>query len=204
MARARALPGDLRFVLEAEALKRLPRAGWRRVGIRGGESVADHSWRLAVMAMLYADLLGLDAERAMRIALLHDLAEARVGDAMPGEWSPRQKHAREARALRSMLRPLPPRLARRYLALWHDYESGRSPEARLVHELDKLEMAAQAGAYEGSVPRPELDGFWRTADRALAHPALRQRFEALQGRRPGARPQGRGKSSARANSSGDV
>ena len=181
---ARPLPGDLRFVLEAEGLKRLPRAGWRRVGIRGGESVADHSWRLALMAMLYADLLGLDAGRAMRIALVHDLAEARVGDAMPGEWSAKQKHVREARALRAMLKPLPANLQRRYFALWMDYEQGRSREARLVAELDKLEMVAQARGYEGSIPRPEMDRFWRTADRAIEHAGLRELFEDLRARRP--------------------
>ncbi|HEV8359378.1 MAG TPA: HD domain-containing protein, partial [Candidatus Thermoplasmatota archaeon] len=78
------VPAELALVLEAEALKRTPRAGWKRVGIARPESVADHSWRLALMAMLYAEMLGLDAGKAARIAVLHDLAEARTGDAMPG------------------------------------------------------------------------------------------------------------------------
>jgi putative hydrolase of HD superfamily len=182
-------PPELRFLEDAEALKREPRRGWQRVGIRGGEHVADHSWRLALMAMLYADLLGLDAGRAARIALLHDLPEARTGDRMPGELTARQKHAREARALRSILRPLPPPLRRRYFALWQDYERGRTAEARLVAELDKLEMVAQALAYErGGRARPaDLDGFWGTAERAVESAALRARLGALRAQRPTAR-----------------
>jgi putative hydrolase of HD superfamily len=178
-------PRELAFVLEAEALKRRPRRGWQRIGIERPESVADHSWRLAVMAMLYADLLGLDAARAMRIALLHDLPEARTGDSMPGEFTARHKHAREARALRSLLRPLPPNLRRRYYALWQDYELGRSAEARLVAELDKLEMVAQGLAYERrGQGRGRHDRFWATAGGAVESPALRARLETLRARRP--------------------
>jgi putative hydrolases of HD superfamily len=179
-------PAELALVLEAEALKRLPRAGWARIGIAQPESVADHSWRLALLAMVYADLLGLDAGKAMRIALLHDLAEVRVGDAMPGQWSEAQKHRREARALRSMLKPLPPAVAKRYLALWMDYEAGSSAEARLVAELDKLEMVAQALAYEQRrlAGGGDLDPFWGTADRAMQSPFLRERLEALARLRP--------------------
>lgn len=190
------LPAELRFLLEAEALKREPRRGWRRIGVRGGESVADHSWRLALMAMLYADLLGLDAGKAARIALIHDLPEARTGDTMPGEWSTAQKHAREARALRALLKPLPPGLRRRYLALWLDYELGKSPEARLVHELDKLEMAAQGLRYEREGRGRGFDGFWGTAERAIHTPLLREHLEALRARRPQPRPTARRASSS--------
>jgi putative hydrolase of HD superfamily len=197
------LPPELRLVLEAEALKRTPRAGWKRIGVARPESVADHSWRLALMAMLYADLLGLDAGRAARIALLHDLAEARIGDRMPGEWSAKQKHAREARALRGMLAPLPPGVRRRWLALWNDYEAGRSPEARLVAELDKLEMVAQGLAYErrGEARRADLDPFWGTAERAIASAAVRARLGALRGRRPHAGGRGASKPTSRRASS---
>lgn len=182
-------PAELAFVLEAEKLKLEPRRGWRRLGIKDCESVADHSWRLALMAMLYADLLGLDAGKAMRIALLHDLPEARTGDSMPGEWTSAQKHAREARALRALLKPLPPKLRRAWFTAWQDYEDGRSPEARLVAELDKLEMVAQGLAYErrGRARAQDFAGFWATAERAITSPAMRSRREALQAQRPTAR-----------------
>lgn len=184
MARARR-PPDLAFVLAAEALKHQPRAGWKRVGVKDGESVADHSWRLALMAMVYADLLGLDGGRAARIALLHDLPEARTGDFMPGQVTPYRKHALEERALRALLKPLPPALQKKYMVLWQDYELGGSPEAQLVEELDKLEMVAQAVAYERrGRSLGNMDGFWATADKLVRTPYLRERVEALRRMRP--------------------
>lgn len=182
-------PADLTLVLEAEALKRTARAGWARIGVRRPESVADHSWRLALMAMLYAEQQGLDAGRAVRIAILHDLGEVRIGDRMPGEWTPARKHRREAAALRSMLKVLPAAQRRRWMALWLDYERGTSPEARLVAELDKLEMAAQALAYEqrGAARGARFDPFWGTAEKAVESGALRERLQALAAQRPTAR-----------------
>jgi len=177
---------EVAFLLEAGELKRVQRRGWKRVGVRAPESVADHSWRLALMAMLYADLEGLDAGRAARIALLHDLPEVRAGDAMPGEWTPAQKHAREARALRAMLKPLPPLLREEYEALWNEYEEGASPEARLVAELDKLEMAAQALRYEDARVSPrKLDGFWASAEAVVRAPRLRAALDAMRRQRRG-------------------
>jgi 5'-deoxynucleotidase YfbR-like HD superfamily hydrolase len=186
MARA---PHELSFLLEAESLKLEPRRGWQRIGVPRPESVADHSWRLALMAMLYADMLGLDTGKAARIALLHDLPEARTGDSMPGEWSARQKHVRERRALAAMLKPLPTRMQQRWLALWMEYEEGSSAEARLVAELDKVEMVAQGLAYErrGAAKAPDLDGFWATAERAVVSTEMRARLSALHAQRPRAR-----------------
>lgn len=180
---------ELALVLEAEALKRTVRAGWRRIGVRQPESVADHSWRLALMAMLYAEQLGLDAGRAVRIALVHDLGEARIGDRMPGEWTPARKHAREAAALRGMLKALPAKQRRAWMALWLDYERGRSPEARLVAELDKLEMVAQGLAYERrkAAASRRFDPFWGTAERSIASGPMRARLAALRAQRPTAR-----------------
>lgn len=180
---------ELALILEAEGLKTTVRAGWARVGVAAPESVADHSWRLALMAMLYAEQLGLDAGKAVRIALVHDLGEARIGDRMPGEWTPARKHAREAAALRGMLKALPPGQRKAWMALWLDYERGTSPEARLVAELDKLEMVAQGLAYERrkAAPRRAFDPFWGTAERAIASPALQERLRALRAQRPTAR-----------------
>src|SRR4051794_3581465 len=70
----------LGVLADAGRLKRLKRSGWLRVGLPDPESVADHSYRLAIMALLLGPRLGVDADRLVRLALLHDLAESRVGD----------------------------------------------------------------------------------------------------------------------------
>jgi putative hydrolases of HD superfamily len=133
---------------QAGRLKSEPRRGWvKKLGVPDPESVADHSYRTALMAMVLSDLWGLDTGRAVRMALLHDLPEAVVGDAMPEERSGEAKAALETGAMKDLLRGLPPRLRARYGALWSDFVSGRSEEARLVRQLDKLEMAIQASEY---------------------------------------------------------
>ncbi|HEY9283293.1 MAG TPA: HD domain-containing protein, partial [Pyrinomonadaceae bacterium] len=76
----------LPILADLQRLKRLDRTGWVLRGLApGAESVAAHSYGVAVAAMLLADLVRargveLDVERVLRLALLHDLAEARTGD----------------------------------------------------------------------------------------------------------------------------
>ena len=72
--------GVVRFAYEAGQLKRSRRTGWWRAGIRDPESVAEHSWRTAVLAWVIAAAQGADPERAATIGVFHDLAEARTGD----------------------------------------------------------------------------------------------------------------------------
>ena len=69
------MEGILEFLRAVGGLKGLTRRGWLEAGIKNPESVAEHSYRTAVLAMILADLQGLDAEKAIRMALLHDMAE---------------------------------------------------------------------------------------------------------------------------------
>ena len=75
----------LDFIEEIGVLKNLPRTGWRFQGIKDAESIADHCYRVSLLSMILADLLTthdvcLDVEKVMRMALLHEVAEARIGD----------------------------------------------------------------------------------------------------------------------------
>ena len=139
------MEGILAFLEEAGGLKRVERAGWRRRGIEGPESVAEHTYRVAILAMLLSDRAGADTLKAVRMALLHDLPEARVGDLQPG--TPGKKGAEE-KAMRSVLSHLPKGLEKEYRRLWEEYASGKSKEAKIVKEADKLEMLLQALEYE--------------------------------------------------------
>src|SRR5690242_10124588 len=77
------VPGLGALAEAAGALKEVRRKGWVDRGVPDAESVADHSYRVALLAWALARARGLDAGRAMLIGLVHDLAEADVGDETP-------------------------------------------------------------------------------------------------------------------------
>ena len=139
-----------KFFNIASELKKTPRRGWKeKVGIQNPESVADHAYGVALMAMVFSDIGHMDAGKIMKMALLHDLAESITGDFMPNEISKENKRIVETQAMSEILSNLPPELATKYSSLWDEYLEGTSKESALVHEIDKLEMAVQAAKYFG-------------------------------------------------------
>ena len=161
----------LSTLLELQRLKRLDRTGWVLRGLApGAESVAAHSYGVAFTAMLLADEarargVELDAERVLRIALLHDLAEARTGDmprTMALYYGAEARRAAERAAFDDMIGNLGERLRADYGALHEDYEARGSVEARLVKAADVVDLLAQALAFERAGAR-ELDEFWEGA-----------------------------------------
>jgi len=119
-------------------LKQLQRTGWVRKGVENAESVAAHSWGMAVLALELAPD-ELDLRRVLSLCLLHDLAEVRVGDLTPYDDTTTKEHD-ERIAMQS--------LAPQWLELFEDYQSQSSEEAKFVKQLDKLDMAIQSLVYE--------------------------------------------------------
>lgn len=129
-------------------LKLVKRAGWvSKVKIKDPESVADHTFSMCAMAMLLSDMLGLDTQRAMKMAILHDLSESTIGDYMPGDVTSRQKLTQEKKAMKSILSYLPKKTRSKYEKIWLEYLQNKTNVARFVHRIDKLEMALQANEY---------------------------------------------------------
>ena len=145
MSRAQFLLNLYRYVY---ALKKLGRRGWvRKSFLKCPETVAAHSYGVGLIAMLLSDMKGLNTEKVLRLALLHDLTESIVGDLVPGEVSENEKVRREREALEEILFHLPAGIRKRYLELWEEYIRGGSNEALLVRDVDKLDMALQALEY---------------------------------------------------------
>ncbi len=149
------------------SLKLLPRTGWLQRGVPTAtvESIAEHTFSLAALALVVGDAVdGLDRGKVVTLALLHDLAEALVGD-MP--FSARRligaevKQEAERRGMLVLFDGLPMRDA--YLALWDEYTHGTSREARLVKQLDRVEMLSQALAYERA-GNHAMEEFWEDVD----------------------------------------
>jgi putative hydrolases of HD superfamily len=136
------------FFYLASELKKVPRKGWKnKVGIENPESVADHSYLTAIMAMVLSDSKKLDTEKILKMALLHDLAESITGDFMPEEISKENKKISEKDAMKEILSKLPINIADEYDKVWQEYLQADTKESVLLHEIDKLEMAIQATKY---------------------------------------------------------
>ncbi|MCX6648178.1 MAG: HD domain-containing protein [Candidatus Bathyarchaeota archaeon] len=154
--------GLIDFIAEAGKLKRLPRTGWVESGVPDPESVADHSFRVALIALVLADAKGLDSLNVVRMALLHDLAEAETGDLTPTQKGadPGAKRA-EDEAMVRLLNKLPEAIRGAYRSAWREFSEASTEEARLVRDADKLEMVIQASEYQqDGGDRGKLMRFW--------------------------------------------
>jgi putative hydrolase of HD superfamily len=160
----------LHTLIELQRLKGLDRTGWTLRGHRPGtESVAEHTFGVAVTAMLLADELrargvGVDVERVLRMSLVHDWAETRVGD-MPKTaveyFGAENRKRAETAAFADIVAEN--RSLQEYCAVYADYEERRSLEARLVKAADVIDLLVQALALERAGARG-LDEFWQAAE----------------------------------------
>ncbi|KAF9677266.1 hypothetical protein SADUNF_Sadunf08G0090100 [Salix dunnii] len=138
------------FLTLCHRLKITKRKGWINHGIKGPESIADHMYRMSLMALIAGDLPGVNRERCIKIAIVHDIAEAIVGDITPSDGVPKQEKSRmEQAALNEMCKVLGGGMrAEEIKELWTEYENNASLEANLVKDFDKVEMILQALEYE--------------------------------------------------------
>ncbi|SER59015.1 HD domain-containing protein [Natrinema salaciae] len=158
-------------LLEALELKDERRTGWVLRGIESPESVAAHTWGMATLCLLYADRADgdVDRERAVSMALVHDLAEARIGDIATRaddadqRVSADDKAARERAAITDLLEPFADRgpdsdpdsdpdfdsdSTVDVVALWEEYEARETATARFVKDMDLIDNCLQALKYE--------------------------------------------------------
>ncbi|XP_062111238.1 uncharacterized protein LOC133822812 [Humulus lupulus] len=138
------------FLTLCHRLKATKRKGWINHGIQNPESISDHMYRMALMALIVRDLPGVNRERCIKIAIVHDIAEAIVGDITPSDGVPKEEKRRmEQAALNEMCKILDGDLrAEEIKELWEEYEYNSSTEANLVKDFDKVEMILQALEYE--------------------------------------------------------
>jgi len=205
----------LDFFRAAGRLKTVARQGWVDRGVPSPESVADHTFRSAIMAWVLGHAAGLDTVRLMKLALVHDLAESEVGDATPyadvitndadfpesvRRWrellTPEQlaaakqsKRRLETEAESRLSSLLPAELGAEVQELWTDYAERRTPDARFAAQIDKLEALLQAIEYRDAGHPSDVENFLISARDVVEHPVLRAfltELEARAGPQPGA------------------
>lgn len=125
------------FLNKAEKLKCNTRHSWTSTGRR--ESVAEHSWRLSLMALLCRDEYPeLDMDKVIKMCIIHDLGEAITGD-IPA-FNKTDKHRQEeAVAVKKLLEQLPESYKNEFTELFEEMEAKRTPEAKLFKSLDNTE-----------------------------------------------------------------
>ena len=152
----------IEFQAQIGKLKHLKRTGWVVRQVPHPETVAAHSWRMAFMAICKAPAIkrmGADLDYVIRLCLLHDVGEAVVGDIIPPahqtgaqKISAAMKKRIEKEAICALAKTYDfPQLK----SAFYEYEAQKTPEARIVRNLDKVDMLLQA--YEYSVAYPALD-----------------------------------------------
>jgi putative hydrolase of HD superfamily len=186
-------------------LKATPRTGWLDRGVPAAEteSIADHILMTSLIGWLTADA-ALDRDRVLKLALVHDLAEAITGDPPPyarEEVPPAgdldavrdffsRNHVRtaedkaakdreEAAAMAILRGLMPADIGDEIAALWEEYEAQATPEARFVKDVDRIEAFLQSREYARRNPGLALGGFTAMARDEITTPALAALRDAI-------------------------
>ena len=171
----------LDFFKTAVNLKNISRQGWMdKLSLKHPESVADHSYSMAIMGMIISDLGNYNSEKILKMILLHDLAESEIGDYTPNQISKEDKIIIENNAYDKILSTLPESIKLQYTQIWNEYQDQESPESIIVHQIDKLEMALQAKMYQkqGS-SKDAVESFFKSAESEITHPKLKELFDQI-------------------------
>lgn len=169
------------FFKTSANLKKIHRQGWvDKLSLNNPESVADHSYSMAIMGMVLSDLENYDSEKILKMILLHDLAESEIGDYTPGQITSEKKKELENKVFSKILENLPKSIRSQYQNIWNEYQENKTSEAIMVHQIDKLEMALQAKVYEKEgYSKEKLQSFVESAEQGITNPKLKELFRNI-------------------------
>ena len=154
-----------KFLQYTSKLKHLPRTGWLRHNISFPESVAAHSWQMAMIALKLSQTEEkYDFNKVIKLCLCHDMGESVIGDITPNDSRYKDKKQMEQEAVDKIAQDgnIP-----EIKALFMEYEEALTPEAKLANDLDKLDMYVQSLDYENKYPQKDLSEFRQSAVAAI-------------------------------------
>ena len=170
----------------AGKLKKIERTGWvTRINIENPESVADHSFRCAVIGMIIGEIKKVDAGKLVKMLLIHDLGESIIGDfdlfakKKIGENIWKEK---ETKAVHDILFDnLPETIAKNYYDVWIEFGEQKTEVAELAFQIDKLEVLMQAAEYEKSgYEKKKFEIFWKTSKPLIIDQDLKELLELVE------------------------
>lgn len=176
----------LDFYKYLDKLKSTKRAGWVKKKIVNSESVADHSFSVAVLSMILASELDVDRDKLIKMALIHDIGESIIGDVIwhyPGKGLMAdildKKERDEEEAMRKILETLGDS---EYLDLWKEMEEKKTREAKIHKEIDRIDLALQAYFYEEKTGRKH-DQLFDFVDEYTNDPVIKSILREILSRR---------------------
>jgi putative hydrolase of HD superfamily len=174
----------LDLFLQIGVLKQVERIGWVLKGIKNPESIADHNFRVTIMAMILCDYFPkINKERVLELSLIHDWGVIKLGDIISEHGksivaNKNNKKEEERNVVKEILKSF--NQQERYLRLWDEYYQQRTAEATFLKQIEKLEMAIQALEYESSRETyADLGEFWNNAEKYLKDKELEPIFKKL-------------------------
>lgn len=181
---------EISFLLRSMELNEVLRAGWVDRGVEDPQDVAGHSWGVSFLTMLYAgEAEDVDPEKALQMAVIHDLPESEVGDTIEGNGRSVERSRQfreERRALEKIVDGST--FGERLIELWTDFENRASKEAVFVRDMDKIDMCLQALRYSTSerydpaeIPSDNdgLEEFFESAESTVRTDVGRTLFEDI-------------------------
>lgn len=149
------LEQQMQFIERLDAMKQIGRQTYLSDGSRK-ENDAEHSWHLAIMAMLLTEYAEEPVDRlhVIEMVLIHDIIEIEAGDTYAyDKQAHTTKQARETLAADHLFSMLPEDQEKRLRALWDEFEAYETPEAKFAHMLDNIQPtmlnhASDAKAWE--------------------------------------------------------
>lgn len=175
------LAGAAAFLHEMGQLKAQPRTGWQLLRIPGVESVADHTFRVAMTGMILAAIAGADVSHTAALCVVHDIHETRVGD-IQAVGRAYVRTGRPEAITQDQTARLPAGAAAAIRNLVAEFEAQQTLEARVARDADKLEMLAQAVEYRQA--GYDTSGWVRNAVNRLATDAGQRLAQAIQAGSP--------------------
>ncbi|PIP23232.1 MAG: hypothetical protein COX90_01810 [Candidatus Nealsonbacteria bacterium CG_4_10_14_0_2_um_filter_38_17] len=190
------------FFIKVGELENIPKRGWLLIGEKNPQTIADHIFRVAIMAWVLAKerKTNFNMERVIKLALVHDLCELYAGDTTPYDYGqilpknkkkwpelfdkwPRfpkskklkfskEKHRNERKSLKRLTGKLPSSLKKEFLALWTDYECLKSKEAKFVSQINRIETLLRALEYAKKKKTQPYRSWWIGSKERVDDPLL--------------------------------
>ncbi len=164
-------------------LKRIKRTGWVRIGISNVESVAEHVYRTALLCSLLTQDKKINHKKLLEMALIHDIGETVTSDIRWEEGkkvvgSESAKRELESGVIQEVFRPLD--VGEYYINLWKEFDTQSSSEAKLLKQIEKIEMAIQALEYEEvGNDSDSLNQFFENADKYVKDADLKKLLKSV-------------------------